>query len=112
MQTTPLPPNAPAWDTFDLKTPSAAGKQSLAEVASEFEGVLIGLLLKSARGESTGWMGTGDDQSLSGMVDVAEQHVARLLARQGGLGLSKLIVQGLEQQQAKQPTTAPVSPAG
>lgn len=102
METAPIPALVPAWDTFDLKTPSASGKRSLSEVASEFEGILIGQLLKSARGESAGWMGTGEDQSLASMSDFAEQHVARLLARQGGLGLSRLIAQGLEQQQSKQ----------
>jgi hypothetical protein len=46
------------------------------------------------KGGSGGWMGTGDDQSADSAMELAEEQFAQALASRGGLGLSKLIVQG------------------
>lgn len=71
--------------------------QVLKLAASEFESLLLSELLKSMRGTgSEGWLGSGEDQAGSTMVEMAEQQVAQAIASGGGLGLSKLIVQGLE----------------
>src|SRR5262245_26065151 len=70
--------------------------QTLKMAASEFESLLVGEMLKAARGSGdAGWLGGGEDQAGSTMVEMAEQQLARSLASSGGLGLSKLIVQGL-----------------
>lgn len=73
-----------------------ADPRSLKKAASEFESLMITEMLKSMRGtDDAGWLGGGDDQAGSTMVEMAEQQLARALASSGGLGLSDLIVQGL-----------------
>ncbi len=43
-----------------------------------------------------GWLGTGEDQAGATMMEVAEEHLAQVLASQGGLGLANLVVEGLD----------------
>jgi Rod binding domain-containing protein len=88
-------------------TQATPGK-SLDEVAQQFEGLLIGQLLKTAReaGEG-GWMGTDADEAGSSVVELAEQQLSSALASRGGFGLAKLVKQGLiekEKSAAAEPT--------
>ncbi len=71
-------------------------KATVAELATEFESLLLANMLKTMR-ESTseGWFGTGDDQAGAVMVEVAEQQLARVLAAHGGLGLGGRITSDL-----------------
>ena len=94
----------------------AAVKDNPAKVhdaAQQFEALLIGELLKSARsGGGSGWLGTGEeDDAGQTAVDMAEQQFARMLATSGGLGMSKLIETGIRQRAdqngAAQNSTAP-----
>ncbi len=64
---------------------------------SQFEALLLGQLLKSMRDSSGGWLGTGDDEAGASMLEIAQEHLARVLAAQGGLGLAGMVVKGLEQ---------------
>lgn len=66
----------------------------LQEAAQEFEALLLAQMLKAMR-EERGWMGTGEDSTSASMLEIAEEHLARLMAAQGGLGLADLIEQGL-----------------
>lgn len=66
------------------------------DAASQFEALLISQLLKSARESSTGWLSDGDDKAGSAATDLAEEHLAQSLARQGGLGLARMVISGLE----------------
>lgn len=77
------------------------------KAATEFEALLIGQILKSAResGEG-GWMGTDSGDADSSVVELAEQQLASALSSQGGLGLGKLIQQGLKQSE-KDETASP-----
>jgi Rod binding domain-containing protein len=66
------------------------------DAAQQFEALMIGQLLKSAHGDSEGWLGAGEsDEAGKGAVDYAEQQMARLMAKNGGIGLTNFIVQGL-----------------
>lgn len=65
------------------------------DAAQQFEALMIAQLLKSSHGES-GWLGTGEDQAGVIGIDMAEQEFARMLTAAGGLGISKMIVAGLE----------------
>ena len=66
------------------------------EAASEFEALLLAQMLKSVReAASEGWMGAGGDEAGGMMLDVAQEHLAQVLAAQGGLGLADLVTQGL-----------------
>ncbi len=74
-------------------------EEPLRKAATDFEALLIAQLLKSMResGEGCGWLGASDDASSDSLLGLAEQQVAQVLASQGGIGLSKLVAQGLKQ---------------
>jgi flagellar protein FlgJ len=64
------------------------------EAAKQFESMLIEQMLKTARESGSGdWFGT--DQTGAPLAEMAEQQFAQLLASNGGLGLAKLVVNGL-----------------
>lgn len=70
--------------------------EKIAKAASDFEALLLGQLLKSAReAGGTGWMGT-EDSTGSTLSELAEQSLSAALSQQGGLGLAKMIRVGLE----------------
>ena len=76
----------------------AAKKQKQLESAGEqFEALMMSELLKAAReaGSDGGWMGTGDDQAGQTGLDMAEQQVASVMAKAGGLGMKKFICSSL-----------------
>ena len=69
------------------------------DAAREFEALLIEQMLRSARSAGSGeWM--GEDQTGSALPEMAEQQFARALSAGGGLGLAKLVVEGLERNPA------------
>ena len=63
-----------------------------AEAAKQFEALLIGQMLRSVREASS----DEEDSAGSTMLDVADQQFSQLLANNGGLGLAKMVVSGLE----------------
>jgi peptidoglycan hydrolase FlgJ len=65
------------------------------EAAQQFEALLMGQILRSARQSGSGWLGA-EDSSAECATDYAEQQFSAVLAQQGGLGLADLIVKGLE----------------
>lgn len=65
------------------------------DAAQQFEALLIGQILRSARENSGGWLGSGDS-SCDSLSEFADQQFATMLAQQGGVGLASLISQGLE----------------
>ena len=69
--------------------------------AGEFESLLIGQMLKSARESGGGWLGTGDDEASSTTAGYAEEQFAQTIASQGGLGIAKMLVTGLANDQAR-----------
>ena len=62
--------------------------------AKQFEALMIAQMLRTAR-ENT------EDQDSSGstMLDLADQQFSQVLANNGGLGLAKLVVSGINQGQ-------------
>jgi peptidoglycan hydrolase FlgJ len=68
------------------------------DAAEQFEALMMQQLLKSARADGEqGWLGTGEeDQTGQTAVDMAEQQLASVMSKNGGLGLTKVIAQGLE----------------
>src|ERR1700761_5146876 len=70
--------------------------EAIKKAASQFEALLVGEIMKSAReGDGSGWLGTDDDEAGSTMSDLSEQQFSQALASGGGLGLAKLISAGL-----------------
>jgi Rod binding domain-containing protein len=66
--------------------------EKIKDAAAQFEGMLIAQMLRSVREAAS----TDDSDSAGGtMLELAEQHMAQLLAANGGLGVAKLVVKGL-----------------
>jgi flagellar protein FlgJ len=79
--------------------------QKLHSLAQQFEALLIGEMLKSAR-EAAQDMSTDDnddgDAGGDSAMDMAQTQFAQAIAMQGGLGLSHLIETGLAKDSANQ----------
>ncbi|HYO82046.1 MAG TPA: hypothetical protein VES20_11625 [Bryobacteraceae bacterium] len=73
--------------------------EKVAEAATQFESLMIAQLLKTAResGTGDGWLGTGSDATADSALQMAEEQFAAMLAKQGGLGLARMVEQGLGQ---------------
>ncbi|MGH9664538.1 MAG: hypothetical protein ACRD9L_08965 [Bryobacteraceae bacterium] len=96
------PAAAVAGNAFNLPAlVQSGGRQSdtpekVRQAASQFEALMIGQMLKSAQdGDSSEFMGTDEDQSGSSLLEMAQQQFAQAMAAQGGLGLAKMVSQGL-----------------
>jgi peptidoglycan hydrolase FlgJ len=83
--------------------PAAAGTaaksdtpEKVRDAAQQFEALLMGQILRSARQSGSGWLGGAEDSSAECATDYAEQQFAAVLAQQGGLGLAQMIAKGLE----------------
>jgi|SRR5579872_2008124 len=88
-----------------IPAPPKDTPQRVSNAASQFEGLLIGEMLKSARESSGGWMGTGEDDAAGdSAMGLAEQYFAQAMASGGGLGLAKMISSGLSKSAAPQST--------
>jgi Rod binding domain-containing protein len=90
---------------------AATGSEKTQNAAREFESLLLTMMLKTMReaSGSEGWLGTGEDQAASSVMELAEQQVAQALAASGGLGLARLAEEGLKQPDPV--SSKPISPA-
>jgi flagellar protein FlgJ len=71
---------------------NAAEPRKIREAAQQFESLLVGQLLKSARADGDGWLGGGADSTSGPAIEFAEEQLAAALSAQGGLGLAAMIV--------------------
>jgi len=81
-------------DALSALTPATVAPAMPTKVegaAKQFEALLIAQMLRTAR-ENT----EDEDSTASTMLDVADQQFSQVLANNGGLGLAKLIVNGLD----------------
>jgi flagellar protein FlgJ len=65
------------------------------DAAEQFEALLLGQLLESAHPKG-GWLGGGDEGADGTAISFGEQQLAATMAHHGGIGLAKLVMQGLE----------------
>ena len=88
--------------------PPAPKPKTLAEAAQQFEALMIGQMLKEARGDANGWLGSGEETGDGTLGAVAEEQFAQALAKSGGLGLSRQIVASMTRPHAvSDPQTTP-----
>lgn len=81
---------------------SASKAEDVQKAAKDFEALLIEQMLRSAREAGSGdWMGSGSDQTGMPLSEMAEQQFAQMLSGSGGLGLARLVVNGLGQRPEK-----------
>lgn len=101
---------SPSDTSLPLPT-KADTPEKIEGAAKQFESLLIGQLLKTSReaGQS-GWLGTDSDDAGQIGMEMAEQQFARLLAAGGGLGMAKLIAQGLTKSSSPAPSATPTPP--
>jgi Rod binding domain-containing protein len=85
-------------------TPDLAGRNSpekIHDAASQFEALLIGEVLKTAH-EGGGWLGAGEeDDTASTTMGMADQFLAQSMAKNGGLGLARMVAAGLARKAAE-----------
>lgn len=84
-----------------LGEPSLSGNKNdpekIKKAASQFEALLIGQMLKSMHEDSgEGWLGTGEDDTASSVMGMADEYFARSMSERGGFGLAKMIASGLQ----------------
>jgi Rod binding domain-containing protein len=63
--------------------------------AREFEALLIARLLKTARQAGEALAGTSKQTGEEGYLEIAEEHIARVMAERGAFGISRILVKGL-----------------
>jgi Rod binding domain-containing protein len=88
----------------DLQSNSPA--ERIGAAAKEFEAVLLEQMLKEARASSG--LGEQEDQASSTLREIADQQFARVIAGQGGLGVTKVLLESLK----KNPAAAEGADAG
>lgn len=78
-------------------SPGAADPQAVAvrRAAQEFEALLLGHLLKSARRATESWGGGALVGGSSVWREVLDEHLALAVARAGGLGLARYLEEAL-----------------
>jgi Rod binding domain-containing protein len=87
-----------ALDAIGSMDRGQSGSDSkVTHAAKDFEALLLGQMLKSARGDG-GWLGTDSDDASEVAVGLGEEQLARTMAASGGLGLSKLVEAGIQKQ--------------
>jgi len=64
--------------------------------ATQFEALLIAQMMKSMHDSEGGWLGTGGDESSSSAMEYGQEIFAQAMASGGGLGLAKLVSDGLQ----------------
>jgi flagellar protein FlgJ len=83
-----------------MASPTLSGSKNdpekIKQAASQFEALLMGQVLKSVHEEEGGWLGTGEDQTASSAMGMADEYFAQSMAKRGGLGLARMISAGLE----------------
>ena len=84
--------------SLSLPIPSAEPTpHKVEDAARQFESLLIAQLLQSARDSAREGFREGEDGAQSDTIlGMAEQQFAQVLARNGGLGLARLVMQGLQ----------------
>jgi Rod binding domain-containing protein len=87
---------SPAWLNSAALPPAPPKPHTPEAAAKQFEALLIGEMLRSAREAAADGEEGEDGNTSQTMLDVADQQFAQVLANNGGLGMAKMIVQGLE----------------
>jgi Rod binding domain-containing protein len=76
-----------------VREPAKESPARISHAATDFEALLLGHMLKTAREA-----GEGDDEEKdpdSALIEFGEQQFAQVLASSGGFGIAKMVVAGL-----------------
>jgi Rod binding domain-containing protein len=99
-----------AFQAASDKADKTYSPEKISGVAKQFEALMIGQMLKSAREASGGgWLGNEDDQddqTGSLVMELGEQGLSQALAAHGGLGIAKMVTANLERHASHGPGAA------
>ena len=91
-----LPPIAPSGTSAaSTQTQPKDDPAKVLDAAKQFEALLLSQMMKSMRDTEGGWMGTDEDDAASSAMEYGQEMFAQSMAKNGGLGLAKLLAQGL-----------------
>lgn len=82
---------------------------ALEETAVQFEALVVGMMLKASREASLG-DGIFDNAQTQQYMELMDQQVALELARQGGLGFGRILVEGVRETWTAEPRFDPADP--
>ena len=82
---------------------AAKDKSKVEDAAKEFEALLIARMLQSVRESSLGGWSNEKDQTGAVALEMAETHMAKMLASNGGLGIARSMLQSLQRPEAAKP---------
>ena len=95
---------------LDLAQGPSPKPDKLHKAAQEFEALLVGQMLKSARPDgSDGWLGSGDSGADDSAMDMAESQLTNALSSGRGIGLASVIERDMRKSGAQ--NTAETPPA-
>jgi flagellar protein FlgJ len=110
-----IPENESFQQAFEGAKKEVDTPEKLAGVAKQFEALMVGQVLKTARESSGGgWLSDEDgqdDQTGSMVMELGEQGFAQAIAARGGLGIAKMVTTQIERRQAKTPSSDSENPA-
>jgi len=93
-----------------LTAPVEKAPSKLSGAARQFESLLIGEMLKSARESNLdGWLGSGSDSGGESAMSFAETQFAQAIASQGGFGLAKTVERAVSDETQKKAAPERVS---
>lgn len=101
--------------TLENASHSGDTPEKIAGVAKQFEALMVGQILKTARESSGGgWLDTeddSDDQTGSLVMEMAEQGFSQAIAARGGLGIAKMVTANLEHSESKHASASAKTPS-
>jgi Rod binding domain-containing protein len=92
----PISPDSQPATQSQSATQSKDDPAKIQDAARQFEALLISQMMQSMRNSEGGWMGTDADDAASSAMEYGQEIFAQALATGGGLGLAKLVVDGLK----------------
>lgn len=75
--------------------PKSADPAKIREAAQQFEALLLNQILQTVS-EGGGWLGSNEDSASACAGGLAQQQLATVMAKNGGIGLASLVSQGLQ----------------
>ena len=85
-----------ATDALGITAQSKDSPEKILKAAKQFEALLVGQMMKSMQDAEGGWLGTGEDESNSAAMEYAQEAFAQAMANSGGLGLAKMVSEGIQ----------------
>jgi len=89
-----------------ISTGSKDSPEKIVDAAKQFEGLLIGEMFKAMHEDGQeGWLGSGEDDTASSAMGMADEYLAQAIAKHGGFGLAQTIARQLTGVSSSNPAT-------